>query len=256
MNAYVPQSHLLGKKPVVANHQNIPKPASDDEPVLLTWDEVTTMFHEFGHGLHGMFSNVKYPEFAGTSVPRDFVEFPSQVNEMWADWPEVLANYAIHHETGEPMPQELLDKVLASQKFNQGYITTEYLAASLLDQAWHQLTPEEVPDADGLLEFEAKALQDAGVALETVPPRYRSTYFSHIIGGYSAGYYSYIWAEVLDADTVDWFTENGGMTRENGDYFRQALLSRGGSVDAMTMYRAFRGADPKIEPLLERRGLN
>jgi peptidyl-dipeptidase Dcp len=150
----------------------------------------------------------------------------------------------------------LLDKVLASQKFNQGYITTEYLAASLLDQAWHQLTPEEVPDADGLLEFEAKALEEAGVALETVPPRYRSTYFSHIIGGYSAGYYSYIWAEVLDADTVDWFKENGGMTRENGDYFRQALLSRGGSVDAMSMYRAFRGADPKIEPLLERRGLN
>ncbi len=202
MNAYVSQSHLLDKKPVVANHQNIPKPASADEPVLLTWDEVTTMFHEFGHGLHGMFSNVKYPDFAGTSVPRDFVEFPSQVNEMWADWPEVLANYAVHYETGEPMPQELLDKVLATQKFNQGYATTEYLAASLLDQAWHQITPEEVPDADGLLEFEAKALEDAGVALETVPPRYRSTYFSHIIGGYSAGYYSYIWAEVLDADTV------------------------------------------------------
>jgi peptidyl-dipeptidase Dcp len=256
MNAYVPQSHLLDRKPVVANHLNIPKPASDDEPVLLTWDEVTTMFHEFGHGLHGMFSNVKYPEFAGTSVPRDFVEFPSQVNEMWADWPEVLANYAVHYETGEPMPQELLDKVLASDKFNQGYITTEYLAASLLDQAWHQLTPEEVPGADGLLEFEAKALEEAGVALETVPPRYRSTYFSHIIGGYSAGYYSYVWAEVLDADAVEWFKESGGMTRENGDYLRQSILSRGGSEDVMAMYRNFRGAEPKIEPLLERRGLN
>jgi peptidyl-dipeptidase Dcp len=256
MNAYVSQSHLLGNKPVVANHQNITKPSSPDDPVLLSWDEVTTMFHEFGHGTHGMFSNVKYPEFAGTSVPRDFVEFPSQVNEIWADWPEVLANYAVHYETGEPMPQELLDKVLATQKFNQGYITTEYLAASLLDQAWHQLTPEEVPDADGLLEFEAKALEEAGVALETVPPRYRSTYFSHIIGGYSAGYYSYIWAEVLDSDAELWFKESGGMTRENGDYLRQTVLSRGGSEDAMTMYRNFRGSEPGIGALLERRGLN
>jgi len=256
MNAYVSQSHLLGLKPVVANHLNITKPVSDDEPVLLTWDEVVTMFHEFGHGLHGMFSNVKYPGFSGTSVPRDFVEFPSQVTEMWADWPEVLANYAVHYGTGEPMPRELLDKVLATQKFNQGYITTEYLAASLLDQAWHQLTPEEVPDADGLLEFEAKALEDAGVALEAVPPRYRSTYFSHIIGGYSAGYYSYIWAEVLDADAVEWFKQNGGMTRQNGDYLRQTVLSRGGSEDAMTMFRTFRGADAEIAPLLERRGLN
>jgi peptidyl-dipeptidase Dcp len=256
MNAYVSQSALLDRKPVVANHLNITKPISDDEPVLLTWDEVTTTFHEFGHALHGMFSNVKYPDFSGTSVPRDFVEFPSQVNEMWADWPEVLANYAVHYETGEAMPQELLDKVLATQKFNQGYATTEYLAASLLDQSWHQLKPEEVPDADGLLAFEAQALQDAGVALKMVPPRYRSTYFSHIIGGYSAGYYSYIWSEVLDADTVEWFKTNGGMTRENGDHFRQTLLSRGGAEDAMTLFRNFRGADPDIKPLLERRGLN
>ena len=256
MNSYVDQSHLLDRKPVVANHQNITKPSSDDEPVLLPLDEVTTAFHEFGHGLHGMFSNVKYPDFSGTSVPRDFVEFPSQVNEMWAVWPEVLQNYAVHYETGEVMPQELLDKVLATQKFNQGYATTEYLAASLLDQAWHQLKPEEVPDADGLLEFEAKVLADAGVALDTVPPRYRSTYFSHIIGGYSAGYYAYIWAEVLDADTVEWFKSNGGMTRENGDYLRQMVLSRGGSEDAMTLYRNFRGGEPDIAPLLERRGLN
>jgi len=256
MNAYVSQSNLMERKPVVANHLNITKPTSADEPVLMTFDEVTTMFHEFGHALHGMFSNVKYPSFSGTSVPRDFVEFPSQVNEMWAVWPEILQNYAVHYETGEAMPQELLDKVLETQKFNQGYITTEYLAASLLDQSWHQLTPEEVPTADGLLAFEAKSLEDAGVALDTVPPRYRSTYFSHIIGGYSAGYYAYIWSEVLDADTVEWFKENGGMKRENGDRFRQMLLSRGGAEDAMTIFRNFRGADPDIQPLLERRGLN
>lgn len=256
MNAYVSQSHLMETKPVVANHLNITKTTSDDEPVLLTFDEVTTTFHEFGHALHGMFSNVKYPSFAGTSVPRDFVEFPSQVNEMWSVWPEILKNYAVHYETGEAMPRELLDKVLATQKFNQGYATTEYLAASLLDQSWHQMKPEEVPSADGLLDFEAKALEAAGVALDTVPPRYRSTYFSHIIGGYSAGYYAYIWSEVLDADTVEWFKQNGGMSRENGDHFRNTLLSRGGAEDAMELFRNFRGADPDIQPLLDRRGLN
>jgi peptidyl-dipeptidase Dcp len=256
MNAYVSQSNLMGTRPIVANHLNITRPTSDDEPTLLTFDEVTTMFHEFGHGLHGMFSNVNYPTFAGTSVPRDFVEFPSQVNEMWSMWPEVLKNYAVHYQTGEVMPTELLDKVLATQKFNQGYITTEYLAASLLDQAWHQLKPDEVPDAQGLLDFEATALQTAGVALETVPPRYRSTYFSHIISGYSAGYYSYIWAEVLDADTVEWFKQNGGMTRANGDRLRRMVLSRGGSTDAMTLYRNFRGAEPDIQALLKRRGLD
>jgi peptidyl-dipeptidase Dcp len=256
MNSYVDQSELMGRKPVVANHLNITKPVSADEPTLLTFDEVTTMFHEFGHALHGMFSNVKYPEFSGTSVPRDFVEYPSQVNEMWSTWPEILQNYAIHYQTGEAMPQELLDKVLETQKFNQGYTTTEYLAASLLDQAWHQLLPEETPAADGLLDFEAKALEDAGVALAYVPPRYRSTYFSHIIGGYSAGYYAYIWSEVLDADTVEWFKQNGGLTRENGDHFRQTLLSRGGAADAMEIFREFRGAEPDIQPLLERRGLN
>jgi peptidyl-dipeptidase Dcp len=213
------------------------------------------MFHEFGHALHGMFSNVKYPSFAGTSVPRDFVEYPSQVNEMWSDWPDVLANYAVHYQTGEAMPRELLDKVLASSQFNQGFATTEYLAASLLDQAWHQRTPDEVPAADGLLAFEAQALEDAGVAFAPVPPRYRSTYFSHITGGYSAGYYSYIWSEVLDADTVEWFKENGGMLRENGDHFRATLLSRGGSNDAMTLFREFRGRDADVTPLLVRRGL-
>ena len=255
MNAYVSQSELMGSKPVVANHLNIPKPPTG-EATLMTFDEVTTMFHEFGHALHGMFSKVRYPHFAGTSVPRDFVEYPSQVNEMWAIWPEVLKNYAVHHETGEPMPSELLDKVLATQKFNQGFAITEYLAASLLDQSWHQLTPEQVPDADGLLKFEANALEAAGVAMDSLPPRYRSTYFSHIMGGYSAGYYSYIWSEVLDADSVEWFKENAGLLRENGDHFRETLLSRGGSVDAMTLFKNFRGAEPNVQPLLDRHGLN
>ncbi|MBX2823029.1 MAG: M3 family metallopeptidase [Rhodothermaceae bacterium] len=255
MNAYVPQSDLLENQPVVANHQNITKPP-EGEPTLMTFSEVITMFHEFGHALHGMFSDVTYPTFTGTSVPRDFVEYPSQVNEMWASWPEILKNYAVHYETGEPMPAELLEKVLAAQKFNQGYATTEYLAASLLDQSWHQIPPEDVPDAEDLLAFEAAALESAGIALDAIPPRYRSTYFSHIIGGYSAGYYSYIWSEVLDADTVVWFKENGGLLRENGDHFRETLLSRGGSADAMTLFKNFRGAEPSIEPLLERRGLN
>jgi peptidyl-dipeptidase Dcp len=255
MNAYVSQSDLLNTRPVVANHLNIPKPAQG-EATLLTFDEVTTMFHEFGHALHGMFSNVRYPSFSGTSVPRDFVEFPSQVNEMWAMWPDILKNYTRHYATGVPMPVALLDKVTAARRFNQGFATTEYLAASLLDQAWHQLQPSELPDAEDLLNFEANVLAKAGVALSAVPPRYRSTYFSHIISGYSAGYYSYIWSEVLDADTVDWFVENGGLKRENGDHFRNTVLSRGDTEDAMTLYRLFRGAEPNIAPLLERRGLN
>ena len=256
MSSFVSQSDLLGTKPVVANCLNVPKPPAG-EPTLLTFDEVETMFHEFGHALHGFFSAVRYPYFSGTAVPRDFVEYPSQVNEMWATWPEVLRNYAVHHETGEPMPAELLDKVLASETFNQGFATTEYLAASLLDQAWHQLPAGDVPDADGVVAFEAAALAQAGVALDTVPPRYRSTYFSHIwSSGYSAGYYSYIWAEVLDADTVEWFRESGGLTRENGDRFRAMLLSRGGSRDAMELFRAFRGREPDIAPLLARRGLD
>ena len=253
MNAYVQQSDLFGTKPVVANHLNIPKPPPG-EPTLLTHDEVRTAFHEFGHALHGMFSEVKYPRFSGTSVPRDFVEYPSQVNEMWAAWPEVLKNYAKHYKTGEPIPQALLDKVIAAEKFNQGYKTTEYLSASLLDQAWHQLNPSDVPkDA---VAFEAEALHKAGVDFPPVPPRYRSFYFSHAFaGGYSAGYYSYIWSEVLDADTVEWFKEHGGLKRENGDRFRAMLLSRGGSADALGLFKNFVGRDPYVEPLLERRGL-
>ena len=255
MNSYVSQSNLLNTRPIVANHLNITKP-SEGEVTLLTFDEVTTMFHEFGHALHGMFSAVEYPYFSGTSVPRDFVEYPSQVNEMWAIWPEVLANYAIHHETGQSMPQELLEKVLSTQTFNQGFETTEYLAASILDQALHQLNPDEIPVGDEIMEFERSTFEGAGIVLDSVPPRYRSTYFSHIMGGYHAGYYSYIWSEVMDADSVDWFKENGGLTRENGDHFRQTLLSRGGADDAMTLFRKFRGRDPDITPLLERRGLN
>ena len=255
MNAYVPQSDLLGTKPVVANHLNIPKPP-EGEPTLLTFDEVITLFHEFGHALHGLFSNVRYPTFSGTSVPRDFVEYPSQVNEMWATWPEVLQNYAVHHETGEPIPQDLLERVLSARTFNQGFATTEYLAATLLDLAWHRLTADEVPEAAEVVAFEESALEAAGAAFGPVPPRYRSTYFSHIwSSGYSAGYYSYIWSEVLDADSVEWFRENGGLTRENGDHFRRALLSKGGSVEAMDLYRAFRGRDAEVEPLLKRRGL-
>jgi peptidyl-dipeptidase Dcp len=254
MNAYVQQSDLFATKPVVANHLNIPKPPPG-EPTLLTHDEVRTAFHEFGHALHGMFSNVKYPRFSGTNVPRDFVEYPSQVNEMWMNWPEVLKNYAKHYKSGEPIPQALVDKVLAAEKFNQGYKTTEYLSASLLDQAWHQLDPSQIPpDA---VAFETEALHKAGVNFPPVPPRYRSFYFSHAFGGsYSAGYYSYLWSEVLDADTVEWIKEHGGLKRENGDRFREKLLSRGGSADALGLFKSFVGRDPYIEPLLKRRGLD
>lgn len=255
MNSYVLQSELVGTRPVVANHLNVVKPP-EGEVTLLTLDEANTMFHEFGHALHGLFSKVTYPRFSGTRVPRDFVEYPSQVHEMWATWPEVLANYAVHYKTGEPIPPELLDRVLAARKFNQGFEQTEYLAASIVDQAWHQLDADQIPPAEAVREFEAKALADAGMDFELVPPRYSTPYFSHIMGGYSAGYYSYIWSEVLDADTVKWFNENGGLTRENGDHFRNALLSKGGSQDAMELFRNFRGAEPSIEPLLERLGLN
>ena len=254
MNEYVSQSALTGNLSVVANHLNIPKPPAG-EPTLMTWDEVTTMFHEFGHALHGMFSNVQYPRFSGTNVPRDFVEYPSQVNEMWADWPEVLANYGKHYQTGAPMPKELLDKVLAASKFNQGFTTTEYLGAAMLDQSYHQLTVDKVPAAEDLIAFEAAAMKRNGTDFYAVPPRYRTTYFSHIMGGYSAGYYAYIWSEVLDAESVEWFKENGGLTRKNGDWFRAKLLSRGGSEDAITTFKQFRGRDPQIEPLLKRRGL-
>jgi len=254
MNAYVSQSDLMGTQPVVANHLNI-SPPPPGEPALMTFDNVTTMFHEFGHALHGMFSDVTYPSFAGTRVPRDFVEYPSQVNEMWAVWPDVLENYAVHYETGEPMPRELLDRLLEAQKFNEGFATSEYLMSSIADMALHQLAPDDVPSADEIMAFENQALADAGALMEEIPPRYHLTYFSHIMGGYSAGYYSYIWSEVLDADTVEWFKENGGMLMENGQYFRDTLLSKGGSVEAMQLFENFRGREPDVTPLLERRGL-
>ena len=253
MNEYVRQSGLLGHKPVIGNHQNITKPPAG-EPTLLTVDEVRTAFHEFGHALHGLLSRVTYPRFSGTSVPRDFVEFPSQVNEMWMLWPEIIQNYAKHHETGAPIPPALLDKLLATTRFNQGFKTTEYLSASLLDQAWHQLASAEVPT--DVLSFEAAALQKAGMDFAPVPPRYRSPYFSHSFGGgYSAGYYSYIWSEVLDADSVEWIKAHGGLTRENGDRLRHAVLSRGGSAEALSLYREFTGENPGVGPLLKRRGL-
>nr|WP_239056689.1 M3 family metallopeptidase [Wenzhouxiangella limi] len=254
MNSYRVHSGLLGGYPVVGNHLNVPKPP-EGEPTLLTWDEVVTMFHEFGHAVHGLFSDVRFPTFAATSVPRDFVEYPSQVYEMWADWPEVLANYAIHYETGEPIPQELLDRVMEAALFNEGFRTTEYLAASVLDMAMHQLGPDEVPGPDEVMAFEAEVLAAAGMDYDPVPPRYRTPYFSHSMGGYSAGYYSYFWAEVLDADSVLWIRENGGLDRETGQRLRDTVLSKGGSKEAMELYQDFAGRVPGIEPLLERRGL-
>jgi len=253
MNEYSTQSFLLGTHPVVANHHNIPKPA-DGQPTLLTFDEVTTLFHEFGHGLHGMFSHVKYPTFAGTSVPRDFVEYPSQVNEMWAAWPEVVSHYAKHYQTGEPMPKALLAKMLSTQKFNQGFATTEYLSASLIDQAWHQRNAGDVPS--DVPAFEAESLKKVGLDFAAVPPRYRSTYFAHAFSnGYSAGYYSYIWADVLVADSIEWFTNHGGLLRSSGDHFRETLLSRGDSTDPIEQFKNFTGSAPDVGPLLKKRGL-
>ena len=253
MSAFVEQNHLLGQLPVVFNNMNVPKP-SEGTPTLLTFDETATLFHEFGHALHGLLSNVTYPRFSGTSVERDFVEFPSQVNEMWMLWPEVLANYAKHFETGEPLPLEWVENLNRAETFNQGFETTSYLASAVLDLAWHSLGVGEI--VDNVESFEAGAIAGYGLDYEPVPTRYRSTYFSHIFdGGYSAGYYGYIWSEVLDADTVDWFKANGGLTRENGQRFRDELLSRGGSTDSMEMFRTFTGHVARIEPLLRRRGL-
>lgn len=257
MNNLVDQSTLLGEPAVVVNNLNIPKPP-EGEPTLLTWDNVITLFHEFGHALHGLFSAVRWPSQSGTEVPRDFVEYPSQVNEIWAWEPSIVRAFALHHETGEPMPSAWVDTLLAARQDGEGFATTEYLAAALLDQAWYRLSPDQVPtDVAEVEAFEAAALEKAGVAFAPVPPRYRTSYFNHIFGGgYSAGYYSYIWSEVLDADTVEWFRENGGLQRANGDAFRAKLLSRGGSVDAMELFRDLRGRDPIIEPLLVRRGLD
>ncbi len=253
MNNLVDQNFLFNQLPVVCNNLNIPKPP-EGEQTLITLDETTTLFHEFGHALHGLLSSVKYLRTSGTSVERDFVEFPSQVNEMWIMWPEVLENYAKHYKTGEKFPQEWIESLTESETFNQGHATTSYLAAAILDLAWHELSSDQkIVD---VVTFEKEALQNYGLDFAPVPTRYRSTYFSHIFaGGYSAGYYGYIWSEVLDADTVDWFKESGGLTRKNGDHFRKELLSRGGSIDTMQMFRNFRGRGADSAALIKRRGL-
>ncbi|WP_026293009.1 peptidyl-dipeptidase Dcp [Rudaea cellulosilytica] len=253
MDSFVDQSGLLGTKPVVFNVCNFVKPAPG-QPALISHDDVITMFHEFGHALHGLFSNVKYPYLAGTNVPRDFVEFPSQFNEHWADEPSVFANYAKHYKTGAPMPEELLAKIKRAGTYGQGFATTEYLGAALLDQAWHSLPPSAAKqDVD---KFEAASLKRYQVDYALVPPRYRTSYFAHIWGGgYSAGYYAYLWTAVLRDDAYYWFKEHGGMTRENGQRFRDMVLSRGGTQETDALYRAWRGRDPSVEPLLEVRGL-
>ncbi|MGB4628413.1 MAG: M3 family metallopeptidase, partial [Propionicimonas sp.] len=256
MNNLVDQNHLLGQLAVVCNNANLVRPAAG-EVTLMAWDDVITLFHEFGHTLHGLLSDVRYPSKSGTNTPRDFVEYPSQVNEMWALEPSLLRAYAVHHETGEPLPSEWVDTLVSSTLFQQGYQTAEYLAAALLDQEWHTTPLAELPtDPEQLETFEAAALQRVGLAEPLVPPRYRSAYFRHSFeGGYDAGYYSYLWAEVLDADTAVWLRATGGLTRSNGERFRRRLLARGGSVDAMDSYRDYRGQDAVIDHLLGRRGL-
>ncbi len=254
-SSFVGQSRLLGLKPVIVNNLNLAKP-SPGQPTLLTFEEVTTMFHEFGHALHGLFSDANYPSLAGTSVPRDFVEFPSQLNEMWAREPAVFTHYARHYQTGAPMPRSLLDQVLAAQKFGQGYETTEYLAAALVDQAWHQVTSAQTPSANQVMDFETAALKRDGVDYVPVPPRYHSLYFSHIFsGGYAAGYYAYIWSEVLARDAEQWFHRHGGLQRANGDFLRAKVLSRGRTVNPEVLFEQFYGGPPDIAPLLEFRGL-
>ncbi len=253
MSGFVHQSQLLNEIPVVYNVANLPAPAPG-EPALITFTDVTTMFHEFGHALHGMFSNCRYPSLCGTNVARDFVEFPSQFNEHWALYPAVFDHYARHYKTGEPMPADLVAKIRKASKFNQGYLLTELVAAAELDMQWHIL-PASAPlqDSDA---FEKQALEKTHLLLPAVPPRYRSSYFSHIFNsGYSAGYYAYLWSEMLDDDAYQWFEENGGLTRANGDRFRQMVLSRGNTQDLASMYSAWRGHPPSVEPMLKFRGL-
>jgi len=254
MNSFVVQSHLKEKKPVVVNVLNITPPA-EGEPALVSFSNVTTLFHEMGHAVHGLFSDVTYPSLAGTSVPRDFVEFPSTFQEDWAILPEVLENYAVNHETGERLPQDLLDKLVEARNFNQGFDTYEYLAATLLDMEWHLFEPSEIPS--DVVAFEQASLAKYNLANPAIPPRYKSPYFSHIFsGGYSANYYAYIWSEILAADAFSFMSNQGGLTRENGDRFRNYILSQGGSDEAMDLYREYRGEEPDVQHLLERRGLN
>ena len=256
MTSFRDQSRLLDSRPVIVNVMNLSRPA-EGEPTLLTMDEVTTMFHEFGHALHGLLSDVEYPVFSGTSVPRDFVEFPSQVNEMWARRPEMLAHYARHRETGEPIAAELVERMREAERFGEGQATVEYLAAALLDLAWHSLTLEQAREVTDVDAFESKVLADAGLDVPGIEPRYRSRYFQHVFaGGYSAAYYSYFWAEVLDADAAEWFVESGGLQRSSGDAMRREVLSRGGAIDFLDAYRSLRGSDPDPAALLRRRGLD
>jgi peptidyl-dipeptidase Dcp len=253
MDTLVPQSKLLGTRPVIYNVANFPKPAPG-QPALISFDDVTTMFHEFGHGLHGLFANQEYPTLSGTSVARDFVEFPSQFNEHWALDPTVFANYAKHYQTGQPMPQELVDKIKKSATFNQGYALTELLAAADLDMAWHTLPATSAKQDVDM--FESGALARAHLDLPQVPSRYRSSYFLHIwANGYNAGYYAYLWTEMLDDDAFAWFEEHGGLTRTNGQHFRDFILSKGNTEDYGKMFREFRGRDPKIDAMLKHRGL-
>jgi len=253
MDNFVLQSKLLGTKPVVFNVTNFIKPAPG-KPALLSYDDVTTLFHEFGHALHGIFADQEYPSLSGTYVPRDFVEFPSQFNEHWALYPSILQNYAINYKTGEPIPKELVDKIIKANLFNQGYDFTEIVEAADLDMAWHTLSadqPEQNSD-----EFETASLKKDSLFIPEVPPRYRSSYFMHIWGnGYAAGYYAYLWSEMLDDDAYDWFLNNGGLTRENGDRFRKMILSRGATADYNEIFREFTGHNPRIEPMLKDRGL-
>ena len=255
MDTFVDQTTLLGDKPVVVNNLNIPKPAPG-EPALLTFDEVTTMFHEFGHGMHGMLSSTKYPLLTGTNVPPDFVEYPSQFNEMWAHEPAVVANFAKQYQTGEPLPKELLDKVLAARTYGQGYASLEYLQAAMLDQSWHQTPLAKVPSVADVMKFEDAALASDHVAYRPVPPRYHTLYFSHIFaGGYEAGYYAYLWSEVLARDSGAWVHAHGGLTRANGEVLRAKILSRGRSEEPQLLFKEFYGGPPDVAPLLEYRGL-
>ena len=253
MDGFISQSRLLNQLPVVVNVMNIPLPAAG-EPTLLSLDHVTTMFHELGHGVHGLFSSVEYPALSGTSVPRDFVEFPSTFHEDWAIHPEVLKNYARHYKTSETIPKVLLDKSIAANKFNKGFETLEYVSAALLDLGWHSISPEEVPT--DVVTFENQLLKSFGVAYAPVPPRYRTSYFAHVwSGGYSAGYYAYLWSEVLAADAFSHMGKLGGLTAANGALFRDKVLSRGGSREVMQQYKDFRGQEPTVDGLLVRRGL-
>ncbi|HVO30269.1 MAG TPA: M3 family metallopeptidase, partial [bacterium] len=255
MDNYVDQSFLLGTKPVIVNNLNLAH-AAPGEPQLLTFDEVTGAFHEFGHATHGLFSKAKYPLISGTATPRDFVEYPSQANEMWAREPAVLAHFAKHYKTGEPLPKALFDKVLAAQTFNEGYATTEYLAAAALDIAWHELPAAQIPAPAKVTAFDDAALKKLGLSYGPVPPRYHTTYFNHAFsGGYDAAYYAYIWSEVLARDTGYWFHTHGGLSRANGDFYRAKILSRGRIEEPAVLFRNFFGGDPIIEPLLEYRGL-